>query len=289
MASPSLASPRRLGDLGGTPPDPARPPPTKLLRIGSRDATPHLLFDNHRCRWRLAWYPRLRPKSNCLRCLLPQPIPLRRQEPLVEDAAPPHLTAVHHSYRIHQLRSRRDGFIGSYVVMKSKPVSPPTGALQLRKCIVTMVHFKNRYMVVEVFIDAARGEKDPIILTQFNITQVIRDSIQLNFGECGLAGSLGSLQVKYVNPVTKLCIVRVSREDHQKVWAAMTMVRCIGKIPVSFNLLDMSGSIRACKKAVMECDEAKFEQYKVAAGDRITAEIIQSVESCFEKIRGLES
>ena len=37
MASPSLASPRRLGDLGGTPPDPARPPPTKLLRIGSRD------------------------------------------------------------------------------------------------------------------------------------------------------------------------------------------------------------------------------------------------------------
>jgi len=49
------------------------------------------------------------------------------------------------------------------------------------------------------------------------------------------------------------------------------------------------GSIRACKKAALECDEAKFEQYKVAAGDRITAEIIQSVESCFEKIRGLES
>jgi hypothetical protein len=49
------------------------------------------------------------------------------------------------------------------------------------------------------------------------------------------------IPVKYVNPVTKLCIVRVSREDHQKVWAAMTMVRCIGKIPVSFNLLDMSG------------------------------------------------
>jgi len=152
-----------------------------------------------------------------------------------------------------------------------------------------MVHFKNRYIVMEVFIDAGRGEQDPVILTQFNITKVIRDSIQLNFGECGLAASLGSLQVKYVNPVTKLCIIRVSREDHQKVWAAITMVRCIGKIPVSFNLLDMSGSIRACKKAALECDEAKFEQYKLAAGDRITPEIIQSVQSCFEKIRGLES
>jgi ribonuclease P/MRP protein subunit POP5 len=49
------------------------------------------------------------------------------------------------------------------------------------------------------------------------------------------------------------------------------------------------GSIRACKKAALECDEAKFEQYKVAAGDHITADIIKSVESCFEKIRGLES
>ncbi|KAG2571044.1 hypothetical protein PVAP13_7KG059700 [Panicum virgatum] len=105
-----------------------------------------------------------------------------------------------------------------------------------------MVHFKNRYMVMEVFIDAGRGESDPVILTQFNVTKVIRDSIQLNFGECDLAASLGSLQVKYVNPVTKLCIIRVSREDHQKVWTAITMVRSIGKIPVSFNLLDVSAS-----------------------------------------------
>ncbi|OEL16004.1 hypothetical protein BAE44_0022977 [Dichanthelium oligosanthes] len=90
-----------------------------------------------------------------------------------------------------------------------------------------MVHFKNRYMVMEIFIDAGRGEPDPVILTQFNITKVIRDSIQLNFGECGLAASLGSLQ----------------------------------------------GSIRACKTTALECDEAKFEQYKLTAGDHITPKI----------------
>jgi len=49
-------------------------------------------------------------------------------------------------------------------------------------------------MVMEVFIDAGRGESDPVILTQFNVTKVIRDSIQLNFGQFGLAASLGSLQ-----------------------------------------------------------------------------------------------
>ncbi|KAL6615119.1 hypothetical protein ACP70R_037389 [Stipagrostis hirtigluma subsp. patula] len=150
-----------------------------------------------------------------------------------------------------------------------------------------MVHFKNRYIVMEVFIDAGRAERDPVILTQSNILKVIRDSIQLNFGECGLAASLGSLQVKYVNPLTKICIIRMSREDHQKVLAAITMVRSIGNIPISFNLLD--GTIRACKKAALECDEAKFEQYKMAAGDRITPDIIQAVQSCFDKIRGLES
>ncbi|PVH35026.1 hypothetical protein PAHAL_7G088600 [Panicum hallii] len=58
-----------------------------------------------------------------------------------------------------------------------------------------MVHFKNRYMVMEVFIDAGRGEPDPVILTQFNVTKVIRDSIQLNFGECGLAAPLDHCKV----------------------------------------------------------------------------------------------
>jgi ribonuclease P/MRP protein subunit POP5 len=68
------------------------------------------------------------------------------------------------------------------------------GRYKEAQVVHAMVHFKNRYMVMEVFIDAGRGEVDPVILTQFNITKVIRDSIQLNFGECGLAASLGSLQ-----------------------------------------------------------------------------------------------
>jgi ribonuclease P/MRP protein subunit POP5 len=79
-------------------------------------------------------------------------------------------------------------------MMSITGLSSGAGALQEKKCVFAMVHFKNRYMVMEVFIDAGRGKQDPVILTQFNITKVIRDSIQLNFGECGLAASLGSLQ-----------------------------------------------------------------------------------------------
>lgn len=47
--------------------------------------------------------------------------------------------------------------------------------------------------------------------------------------------------VKYVNEITRVCIIRASREDHQKVWSAITMVRSIADCPVIFNLLDLSG------------------------------------------------
>lgn len=153
-----------------------------------------------------------------------------------------------------------------------------------------MVGFKNRYMVVEVFLDPNRDlvGDDPIIVTQFNVAKAIKDSILVNFGECGLAATLGSFQVKYVNPITKLCIIRTAREDYQKVWAAMTMIRSIGNCPVLINLLDLSGSIKACKRTALKCDEEKFEQYKLVAGDRVTPEINQQMQNNLEKIKILE-
>lgn len=59
-----------------------------------------------------------------------------------------------------------------------------------------MVGFKNRYMVMEVSVDPNKdiSKDDPIILSQHNVSKAIKDSILLNFGECGLASSLGSLQ-----------------------------------------------------------------------------------------------
>ena len=46
-----------------------------------------------------------------------------------------------------------------------------------------------------------------------------------------------------MNPITKLCSIRASREDDQKVWAAIAMVRSIGNCPVTFSLLDISGAL----------------------------------------------
>lgn len=153
-----------------------------------------------------------------------------------------------------------------------------------------MVGFKNRYMVMEVFLDPNRdlSTLDPIIITQFNLSKAIKDSLLENFGECGLASSLGSFQIKYVNPITKVCIIRASREEYQKVWSATTMVRSIGNCPVLFNILDLSGNIKACKIAALKCDELKFEHYKLVVGGSITPELNQQMQNSLEKIRTLE-
>ncbi|KAJ8751988.1 hypothetical protein K2173_000734 [Erythroxylum novogranatense] len=154
-----------------------------------------------------------------------------------------------------------------------------------------MVAFKNRYLVMEVYLDPNRDiatADDPIVLTQFNVSKAIKDNILVNFGECGLASCIGSFQVKYVNPITKLCIIRASRVEYQKVWCAITMVRCIGNCSVLFNLLDLSGSINACKAAALKCEQMKFEQYKLIVGERLSADVTQHIQNCIEKIKILE-
>ncbi|CAL9008978.1 unnamed protein product [Prunus brigantina] len=114
------------------------------------------------------------------------------------------------------------------------------------------------------------------------------DSILENFGKCGLASSFGSFLVKYVNDITRLCIIRASREEYQKVWSAVTMVRSIAGCPVLFNLLDLSGDIKACKKAALKCDELKFEQHKIAVGSNLSAQDTQKMQNYLDKIKGLE-
>lgn len=131
------------------------------------------------------------------------------------------------------------------------------------------------------------SKDDPIILSQHNISKAIKDSILVNFGECGLASSLGSLQVKYVNPLTKVCIIRASRDEHQKVWAAITMVRSLGNCPVVFNLLDLSGNIKACKSAALKIEGSKFEHFKTVFGDPRTEDVNKHMQN-LERIKMLE-
>jgi len=153
-----------------------------------------------------------------------------------------------------------------------------------------MVAHKNRYLVFEIFLDPNRenGKEDEVDLNRFSIMKAIKDSLLVNFGEHGLAAAVGYIQVKYANPITKLCIVRCLRKDYHKIWCAITLITSIEQCPAFFNLLDLSGSIRACRNYALKYDEAKFEQYKLMRGDELSEAIFTLVHNCFEELKVLE-
>ena len=75
-----------------------------------------------------------------------------------------------------------------------------------------MVQFKNRYLVMEVILDPNRetGASDSIELTKFNVRKAIEYSIQLNFGECGLASSHSSFQgIHFLFSVIKIWFYQI--------------------------------------------------------------------------------
>ncbi|PKI35608.1 hypothetical protein CRG98_044062 [Punica granatum] len=117
-----------------------------------------------------------------------------------------------------------------------------------------MVEFKNRYMVMEVFLDPNRGIRvdDPIELTKNNVMEAIGNSIRVTARDFSLHLSLKSFKVKYVNPITKICIIRASREDHREVWQAITLITRIKDYPVIFNLLKLTGKFRSFKQNIFE-------------------------------------
>eukprot|EP00252_Welwitschia_mirabilis_P014012 TRINITY_DN31024_c0_g1_i1.p1 TRINITY_DN31024_c0_g1~~TRINITY_DN31024_c0_g1_i1.p1 ORF type:complete len:154 (-),score=21.67 TRINITY_DN31024_c0_g1_i1:67-528(-) len=152
-----------------------------------------------------------------------------------------------------------------------------------------MVNFQSRYLVFEVFINPEKqSENRTVVLTQKSIQSAIKDSLRHNFGEHGLATSLANLNVKYWNPITKLCIVRCSRQDYSRIWSAITLISAIEQHPVVFNLLDLNGNINGCRKYALKYDKAKFELYKLVKKNQVPKEITFQVCNLFEKIKMLE-
>jgi RNase P/RNase MRP subunit POP5 len=49
--------------------------------------------------------------------------------------------------------------------------------------------------------------------------------------------------VKYFSPATKLAIVRVSRQSHRTVWAALTFVRQLKGVECCIRVLHVGGAL----------------------------------------------
>lgn len=141
-----------------------------------------------------------------------------------------------------------------------------------------MVRFKNRYLVIHISFEEGK-------LENFNahfVCAIIRDSIELNFGDEGYASIIPSLSVKYYNPLTGLGIVRVGRDHFRKAWLAITWIGDIKKQFCCIRTLHVGGTIKSCQKFAINYD--KQEIRKLYSKDAKCRELLEQSMQTISKI-----
>ena len=141
-----------------------------------------------------------------------------------------------------------------------------------------MVRFKNRYALFEV--RAAPGEEVEVraALRAAQVAKALREVIQTNFGDHGMAcvqpslngmGRAGSTRpvtlsspwsrclvgrppaVKYLSPTTGLCILRVARDHYRIVWLALTLLTELAGHACLVRVLHIGGKPKAAACRVL--------------------------------------
>jgi len=112
-----------------------------------------------------------------------------------------------------------------------------------------MVRLKHRYLLTEIIF--ADGKSDASMKSK-DIGRVLKDSLELVHGSYGLGSVIGSLQVKYFNPVTSVALIRVSRDNYDILWSAMTFITQMRKRECLFRVIHLGGTIRSCQKVLLE-------------------------------------
>lgn len=100
-----------------------------------------------------------------------------------------------------------------------------------------MVRLKQRYLLVNILYPPTNPTSSslatkpisfqtptPDYLTAGNFVAHLRNHITLLFGDFGLGVSLSSLKVVYLSTATSTIILRVPRNHHRLVWAALSHI-----------------------------------------------------------------
>lgn len=150
-----------------------------------------------------------------------------------------------------------------------------------------MVRFKNRYFLLELFPfkagneaetfdgkreliryhndtaneDAKEFSKNEALpsFTPASVSSYIRSAVTLNYGQYAKSSLLQSLSVKYSNASTNMVILRVPRDFHSQIWAALTFMTdwpaenpaSAANIKCTWRAVHCAGTIRSCQKAAI--------------------------------------
>lgn len=120
------------------------------------------------------------------------------------------------------------------------------------------LHF--RYLLVELSFGSS--EDGSIALsgaTPRSLLDAVKAAILSLHGDYGLASVQHSLNIKYLNAVTRVFILRCPRDHHKAVWAALTTITSLKKVPCAMNVLHVGGTIRSCQRALVKHNQDKLK------------------------------
>jgi RNase P/RNase MRP subunit POP5 len=180
-----------------------------------------------------------------------------------------------------------------------------------------MVRFKNRYFLVELVPfkienDPFRQEttryhknigNDTVNLkndslppfTSASVSSYIRTAVTLNYGQYANSSLLQSLSVKYSNNSTNMIILRVPRDFHAQIWAALTLMTewpaenqtLTDGIKCTWRTVHCAGTIRSCQKAAISFARKCLIQ-SIPEGKSLKIFSTEVIEPLAKKIKSIE-
>lgn len=121
-----------------------------------------------------------------------------------------------------------------------------------------MVKFKSRYFLVETLYE--NGRCQPFDTAKIALT--LKQNTENLFGDVGVGKLHKNLQVKYMNNVTNLLIIRVGKENYKLIWSIIGLINNIDGIKMRMRILGLSGTIKKCEKKAKKLLEKWMSNYE---------------------------
>mmetsp|Transcript_21743 Transcript_21743/g.53224 ORF Transcript_21743/g.53224 Transcript_21743/m.53224 type:complete len:175 (+) Transcript_21743:62-586(+) len=106
------------------------------------------------------------------------------------------------------------------------------------------MRFKNRYLFFIVEFE----DHPPKNMNGQLLIRAIRKSVVENFGDFGYAKVQKSLSVRFYSGLTHSFILKMPRDFHRMVWAAVSFITMLSQKRVRIRSLAMSGTLSKCGK-----------------------------------------
>jgi RNase P/RNase MRP subunit POP5 len=122
-----------------------------------------------------------------------------------------------------------------------------------------MVKFKSRYILIELKFE---NERKIQTLDPGKLIVMLKNKVQHLFGDIGLGKINKNLQVKYVNNVTNLVIIRVSRNNLKLMWTTLSLMNELEGETVRMQVIGVSGTIKKIELKAKEMLEKWLNNYE---------------------------